>query len=192
MTNERCKRCGRSVPPFDGVIQSDGQGTNLGFVCGRCWSAILGERTGSAVAHVEIEPIVMRDAAGKTHEFHFRYSPVPRGIEAFELIEGVPGGYQFQVLQEDDDPGIVGELLARMRRSLARQHLAPCDLQPGGLRIKDSTVRGRIAWDPGEDGQVPALVIDGKQLSWSEFGSMLMTFEGWQFRLQLFDPSEAT
>jgi hypothetical protein len=27
------------------------------------------------------------------------------------------------------------------------------------------------------------LVIDGQEVSWDEMGRMLMTFEGWQFRL---------
>jgi hypothetical protein len=26
------------------------------------------------------------------------------------------------------------------------------------------------------------LVIDGREVSWEQFGQMLMTFEGWQFK----------
>jgi hypothetical protein len=37
---------------------------------------------------------------------------------------------------------------------------------------------------------MPLLVIDGRDVSWEEFGRMLMTFEGWQFRMEIGDPSE--
>jgi len=38
-----------------------------------------------------------------------------------------------------------------------------------------------------EDGRVPCLVIDGKELSWKEFGRMLMTYEGLHFKLEIFE-----
>jgi hypothetical protein len=34
------------------------------------------------------------------------------------------------------------------------------------------------------------LVIDGWEVSWEEFGRMLMTFEGWHFRMEIRDRSE--
>jgi hypothetical protein len=40
------------------------------------------------------------------------------------------------------------------------------------------------------DGRVPLLVIDGREITWEEFGRMLMTFEGWQFKLEIRDMSE--
>ena len=35
-----------------------------------------------------------------------------------------------------------------------------------------------------------ALQIDGRPVEWEEFGRMLMTFEGSQFKLQIADQSE--
>jgi len=34
------------------------------------------------------------------------------------------------------------------------------------------------------------LVIDGREITWDQFGHMLMTFEGWQCRLEILDKSE--
>lgn len=34
------------------------------------------------------------------------------------------------------------------------------------------------------------LVIDGREVNWEQFGQMLMTFEGWQFKFAIKDPSE--
>ena len=38
--------------------------------------------------------------------------------------------------------------------------------------------------------RLPILVIDGREISWTEFGQMLMTFEGFQFTLKLADRSD--
>jgi hypothetical protein len=59
-----------------------------------------------------------------------------------------------------------------------------------GLQIADQTVRARIKWDETQDGRIPLFVIDGREVSWEEFGRMLMTFEGWQFRMEIGDRSE--
>jgi len=37
---------------------------------------------------------------------------------------------------------------------------------------------------------VPLLVVDGREVSWHEFGRMLMTYEGWNFKLDIFDSNE--
>jgi hypothetical protein len=37
---------------------------------------------------------------------------------------------------------------------------------------------------------VPLIVVDGREITWDQFGRMLMTFEGWQFKLEIRDLSE--
>lgn len=34
------------------------------------------------------------------------------------------------------------------------------------------------------------LIIDGKDITWDEFGQMFMSYEGWQFKLEIRDKSE--
>jgi hypothetical protein len=34
------------------------------------------------------------------------------------------------------------------------------------------------------------LVIDGKEIEWIEFGKMLSTYEGFNFKLDIFDKTE--
>jgi hypothetical protein len=110
-------------------------------------------------------------------------------LDAFELTVGEPGGYQFQILgKPDDEPlSLLGSLIQRMRRTLSVKHL---ERSEHGLQIAGQTVSGRIQWDQSEDGRVPLLVIDGQEVSWDELGRMLMTFEGWQFRLAICDRSD--
>ena len=67
---------------------------------------------------------------------------------------------------------------------LAVKHLTADELEP---QIAEQTVRGRIDWDESVEGRTPLLVIDGQEVTWEEFGRMLATFEGWQFRLEIID-----
>ncbi len=72
---------------------------------------------------------------------------------------------------------------------LERKHIEPGDLTP--YRITDEDiVRGHIAWDDDTGEELPCFVIDGKELSWHEFGRMLMAYEGFHFKLQIFGGSE--
>src|SRR5664279_1362515 len=60
-----------------------------------------------------------------------------------------------------------------------------------GLQIADHrVVRGKIEWDESAGGSVPLLSIDGREITWQDFGHMLMSFEGWQFKLEIRDNSE--
>ena len=80
---------------------------------------------------------------------------------------------------------LLGRLVEKMRRALSLRHI---DFHE--RRIIDSTVRGRIEWDESLAGHLPLVVVDGKEVSWDDLGQMLMSMEGWQFRLDIADPSE--
>jgi hypothetical protein len=133
----------------------------------------------------------MTDCAGEEHEFHFR-TRLPGAVVAvdvFEVERGQPVGYQFQIVDDSEVEliALLGRLIERMRRRLSVKDLVQSDQR---LEIADQTVRGRIEWDESENGRMPLLVIDGRDVSWEELGRMLMTFEGWQFRMEIRDRSE--
>ena len=161
-------------------------------LCNRCFNEEVARSGGIDFSHVQFEPLAMPDAAGIAHRFHFEVRLLGDrvSLEAFELVGGGPGGYQFQVLghAEDDLFELMGQMVARVRRSLAQQHLKT--EERFGLHIADFLVRGRITWDDNEDGRLPMLVIDGQEISWQQFGRMMMGFEGWQFKLEIRDRSE--
>ena len=82
---------------------------------------------------------------------------------------------------------LLGRLIEKIRRALAIKHLSDGEY---GLQIADRVVRGRIDCDADQDGRVPLVMIDGREITWDEFGHMLMTFEGFQFKLDVRDNSE--
>ena len=58
--------------------------------------------------------------------------------------------------------------------------------------MKGDVIRGYIGCNSDtEDGAMePAIEVDGKIVSWKEFGKMLMTFEGWGMRLAIMPDDE--
>ena len=82
---------------------------------------------------------------------------------------------------------LFGRLLEKMRRGLAQRHLMQSTY---GLEIgEEGAVRARIGYDEFAKG-LPLLTIDGREITWDDFGRMLMTYQGWQFKLRIFDMSE--
>jgi len=144
-----------------------------------------------AFEHVGFEPVDMSDAAGVKRRFHFllRHLGDRVALEAFEVQGGERGGCEFQILDdaEVDLFELMARLVERMRRALALRHLV--DDGPH-LSIADMVVRGRVSCDPESEDRIPVLVIDGREVSWAQFGQVLMAFEGWQFKLEIKDPSE--
>ena len=162
-------------------------------LCGRCFNTAAASRLGlNDFEHIELEPVCMVDARGGSHEFHFRTRLFGPGmaLEAFELRDGCPAGYRFQVIGEPQDDRLVllGRLISRMRRTLALTHLEDTDHGP---QVSDRLiVRGTVDSDPDEDERVPLVVVDGREISWAELGRMVAAFEGWQFRLEFRDLSD--
>ncbi|WP_284620745.1 DUF7713 domain-containing protein [Aquabacterium humicola] len=187
-----CDGCGEPTPAHD-VVNYGSVEDGYRRLCGRCFNTDVAERAGlEGFEHVQFEPIVMGDASGRPHEFHFRTHLFVSGValDAFELREGHPAGYQFQVIgkPEEDLLGLLGRLIEKMRRSLAIRHVEDSRL---GLQVTDGlVVRGKVECDLQNDDRLPLVVIDGREVSWAEFGRMVMTFEGWQFKLQFHDMSE--
>jgi hypothetical protein len=188
----QCAACGAVVPQYDTVnTVSEGHGDRL--LCTACFNREMAHHTGlDDFGEVKFKPVHLSDANGTVHEFHFRSLLFgdKLSLEAFDPnSEEEPSGYRFQILGDplSDQFVLLGKLIEKMRRLLAVAHIKDGDL---GLQIVDDTVRGRIEWDGGEDSRRPCVVIDGRRVEWDELGCMLMPFEGWQFKLEVRDPSD--
>jgi hypothetical protein len=180
------------VPDYD-VIHYGSVDAGYRQLCTKCFNTEVAESVGlDRFEHAELAPVELTDCDGEAHLFHFRTRLFGPGValDAFELRDGTPAGYQFQVIGEPEDDALtlLARLIERIRRALSIKHVAMGSL---GLQIADHrVVRGRIEWDEAEDGRLPLLAVDGREITWDEFGRMLMTFEGWQFKLEIRDKSE--
>jgi len=98
-------------------------------------------------------------------------------------------GYRFQILgKPDSDPfALLGQLVQKMKRALNMKHL---QANAGRLQIMDMIVRGRVEWNGDQGASQPCVIIGGRRIEWNDLGAMLLAFEGWQFRLEMLDPSD--
>lgn len=192
MNKVSCEGCGDVVPNYD-VVHYGSIENGYRKLCTRCFNAEVAKRSGlDDFENVRFEPIGMIDCAGETHQFHFQTRLLGDMVtlDAFELHDGNRAGYEFQLIGDPDDDvlALLGRLIEKIRRALSIKHLS--DDKRHGLQIAKETVRGRIDSNGSDIDRDPVLVIDGREISWDEFGRMLMSFEGWQFKLQIFDRND--
>jgi hypothetical protein len=191
VTDDRCARCRGEFPGYDlvGTVTDDRAQTTL---CWRCFNDRMAERDGIPFENPDLAPLTLRDAHGRRCTFHFRTRLLGAllAVDAFEIKDGAPGGYELmEIGSSHDDPDELFERLkARFRRLAGRKHIRRAgrawELAEG------DTVRGRFVWDDETGGVLPRLVIDGREIGWEEFGRMLSSREGWQFRIEVFGREE--
>lgn len=187
-----CEGCGAITPSHDTVNFSSEEGGSQ-LLCSRCFNAEVAKLSGlESFDNIRIQPIGITDCAGETHQFHFTQRLLGNmvALDAVEIREESPGGYRFQMIgdPEGDAFALLGRLVEKIRRTLSVKHITDDDRH--GLQIADQTVRGRIESDYFGVDHMPVVVVDGREISWDDFGRMLMTFEGCQFKLEIRDISE--
>lgn len=164
-----CDACGLATPAYD-TVHYGSEGGSYRTLCGRCFNTDVARRNGlTDFEHVRFEPIAMTDASGLAHEFRFRAHLFGSGVavNAFELHDDHPAGYQFQVIGDPqaDLLALLGRLIEKMRRALAIKHVEDTRL---GLQVTDDlVVRGKIDCDLGEEDGMPTVIVDGRDVSWS-------------------------
>ncbi len=129
----------------------------------------------------------------------YRFFRAPGGIvaEAEELNQDNRidlDGYKFEVFGDHDAD--LRRLVAKLRRQVA-EGIARSFLtrESGKLLLKDNEVEGRLVWDDDRDPQMGkpyAVVVDGRRLTWEEFGLALEPYEGWRFKLSIVDTEEVS
>lgn len=191
MSTSLCQACGAITPGRD-IVHFGSTEDGYRELCTACFNTEMAARVGlKQFENVRLEPVGIEDCKGTLHEFHFRTRLLGDilSLEAYELIDGDPVGYQFQVVgrAEEELFGLLGRLIQKIRRTLSVKHIAHGRL---GHQIVDMIVRGRVEWDDEEEGRLPRVLVDGRSFTWDELGEMLMAFEGSQFKLELFDPSD--
>ena len=191
---ELCESCGSHVPAYNTVYLTSEE--KLTLVCLKCYNQKISDSTGFDYEHVEFEPIMIKDTDGVDHKFHFtmRLLGDRVALDTFEIKDGHPGGYEFSVIgdMEEELFGLFGKLFERIRRALNRKHMYWSETTRNWEIADGDLVRGKIDCDldsPDYE-RLPLIVIDGKEISGSKFGQMLMTYEGFNFKLEIFDRSD--
>jgi hypothetical protein len=184
-----CAACNKPTPGYDIVHFNDP--TSPRILCTYCYNATMAASCGLDGFHnARFEPLDVVDQNGLRHVFHFRYRLFVTGVslDAFELSDDTPSGYQFRVIGEPEDEPfeVLGRLVKKIKGALSTRHL---EETPHGLLIADhGIVRGNIECDLDDPyRQMPLLIIDGQEITWAEFGQILTSYEGWRFKLKILE-----
>ena len=120
------------------------------------------------------------DCSGRARHFvisYFRADP-GFGVQAEEESEDGQGFF-FREYDPISPYLALGRLRGRIETALATRHIE--EREPGNFQATHGTVRGRISYWEGE----VAFIIDGQRLTLRQFGKMVETFEGFEFRLDI-------
>jgi len=122
------------------------------------------------------------DCSGQERSFVISYFHTSLGFGVQAEEEGKEGqGFFFREFDATSPYLALGRLQQRIRKSLATRHIE--ERSPGDFQATHQTVRGRISYAHGE----VAFVIDGRLLTLQQFGKMVETYEGFEFRLHIKD-----
>jgi hypothetical protein len=166
-------------------------GTDTEKLCLRCYNGLMTAELG-VEAESYPEGMTIRDGEGEAHHFQIKKRLDPRNI-FMEAVEKKQGGYDFKVMGDlyTDQGELLLQLIAKAERGMAEAYVEEGTF-PNGQRhhsIRNGRLAGRVEWNPSTD-DVPLLAVDGKSYTWDEFGRMLMSYEGFQVKLEMLDPFE--
>lgn len=162
-------------------------------LCDRCVDERISEFTGMPRLPDPPSDEVFTGPDDRAHRFRFRLWRAPTGVsvEAAEIDCPAGEGYQFKLLGEHDAD--VDSLLDNLRERI-RAGISSVDLEPNpdreGWMLTGETVSGRFQWnDGGDNGKPYDVVVDGRRLTWEEFGNAFEGLEGWGFTVRIDDLS---
>ena len=127
----------------------------------------------------------VEDAFGKQRSFIITYEALDLGYQVEAQEEGKDGlGYEFSSFSETSPYNALGSLREKMYRTLAMRHITK---QGSSYQMMHNMLRGRITWSHDKG---VMLVVDGIALELEDLREILEIHEGWQFRLEIADPSD--
>jgi hypothetical protein len=170
-----------------------GAGVHLGpeLLCDHCVDQRVSAMTGMPRLPDPPPDELLTGPDGRGHRFRFRLWRAPTGVVAEAEEAGLPpaDGYHFKITGAHDVD--VDALLANLKQGkpagVFRLYLKPHPNGEGWMAAGDD-VSGRLEWsDRREFGEPYDVIVDGRRLTWEQFGRSLGPFEGWDFTLSIED-----
>lgn len=189
-STDACEACGASGP----TTYLNGEA-----LCDRCLDERVAARTGLPRLPDPPPAEVLTGPDGRTHSFRFRLWRSTTGVvaEAHETGLGAEEGFVVKLFRphDVDVAELVGNLHERLAAAVSQVHLERGP-PPGGWIASGDEISGRLVYNQtaGQTaGIAPAppydVIVDGRRLTWADFGRALEPFEGQAFRLVI-EPME--
>lgn len=192
---EKCQWCRKKNDEYGMVSISLSKNEQAVLLCNNCYNEYMADILDIADYDDFEREVVFKDCDNREHTFRIIKKINPLGVlwEAIEFLEGGKVGYLFKVNQdfEDNPSEILKTLYKRIEDGLSRKFVEKQMLYGGKhYSLKDDRVEGRIVWDEMHEGDIPKLIIDGEEYSLDELGKMMMSYEGWKFKLEIIELTE--
>jgi hypothetical protein len=191
----RCQWCGRVPSGFGMVVLTIKEDEPSQSICRDCYNEFAANMLGIEDYKDFEKEAIFTDCDGIEHRFQVGKMINPTGIcwKAVEFICENKIGYSFEAHQdfEEDSNDALERLHKKIRKGLSKKFIRKEMFQGQELiSIKENIVEGRIEWDDRYSDRTPKFIIDGQEYSLEEFGRILMSCEGWNFRLEIIEPTE--
>ena len=179
----QCERCESN----DVKVHFRMDATTLHF-CSDCYNDFMAEEL-----EVDLEQLTdtfsLEDYQGVSRTFYVDRRIYPNGIY-LEAAENIEFGYKFAVHGElnCNQQELFQQLIEKVRKGIKVAHVET-KVFPNGQSyntIINDRITGLIEYDETSDG-IPLVIVDGKPYTLEELGKMLMTYEGFQIRLEMYD-----
>ncbi|WNS75183.1 hypothetical protein RRV45_20270 [Bacillus sp. DTU_2020_1000418_1_SI_GHA_SEK_038] len=183
---DKCERCGTNEVK---IILKDGATSKR--LCNNCYNEIMSDELGVDLEQL-IESFSLKDYQGVSRTFYVERRLHPVGLY-LEAAEDIKYGYKFAIHGELDSnqTELLTKLIEKTRKGIHMQQVKS-KLFPNGQAynsIIHDQFTGIIEYDESSDG-VPLIIIDGKPFAWEEVGKMLMTYEGFQIKVKMYDVTD--
>lgn len=187
----KCNICGEKNKQLNFINLTH---ANLEYetICIKCYNSQIAEIIDIELDHIEETTFDIIDAYGNLRKFDIRQLIVPTGISlaACETKDDAENYfYSINVLGdiECNQKELYEKLITKVKKEMSRKQLDP----KSGYKdlISDSAI-GEFLWDEDSEDNVTKVRIDGKELSWIEFGRIFNKYEGFRFKIEVFDKTE--
>ncbi|WP_047983546.1 DUF7686 domain-containing protein [Ornithinibacillus californiensis] len=183
---DKCFDCGNKEVKVS--LQLQGKSINL---CNECFNNRMSDDLGVTLEQ-PVETFSLKDNQGISRTFHVEIHLFPNGIY-LEAVENIEYGYKFAVHGEldADQQELLSKLVEKTRKGITKQHVET-EFFPSGQEYQTITgnqLKGIFEYNE-ESSDSPLVIIDGKPFTWTEVGKMVTSFEGFQFKLEMFDMTE--
>ena len=191
----KCQYCSKDLKEHRMISLTFNAGEQPISICNNCFNEYMADKLVINDYDEFAKEVTFFDCDKNKHVFQIKKRVMPAGIlwEAIEFLEEEKIGYTFKVHQEFEDNPIkaLEELHKRIEKGLSRKFIKKeFSFGKEFSILKDDIAKGRIEWDENFDGSMPKLIIDGEEYSLVELGKILMTYEGWDFKLEISDPTD--
>lgn len=189
MAEKKCERCGKVSHGMTILTYCEKEHETI---CTDCYNDEMAEYYEIEDFRDFVKSYTSLDSDGVSHTFDINKRIMGTGVfwEAVEANDGKFDGYKFEVDAEmdGDQHEAVQKLYSKIHKGLQMKYIETKTLE--GHKVyslyKDEIV-GRIEWD-SDNGTV--FIIDGKKYSLKEFGKIMNSREGFNFKLMIYDPTE--